>query len=165
VKLPDGEGPRGARVPARVGLTDVLPTLVELLELAPPEAELDGRSLAGLLRDPSGPAPSPRLYTRARTEVGLHAVFDGDDKAVCRVVNGRDGELELRSVELYDLAADPGETRDLAAERPERARGLAYELLAQLRAFQAVARPVPPAHQEVQRSLLEDLGYAGGDDE
>ena len=49
-------------------------------------------------------------------------------------------------LELYDLAADPGETHDLAAERPELAADLARRLSDTLRAADA------------QRSIDADTG-------
>jgi arylsulfatase A-like enzyme len=36
--------------------------------------------------------------------------------------------LQTGAVELYDLAADPGEARDLAGERPDQAKALRAEL-------------------------------------
>ena len=74
------------------------------------------------------------------------------------------GDLKLilsdrDEAELYDLARDPGESRDLAGERPEEVRRLAARL----------ARPAPgPAGAEAQRfpvdeetrRMLRRLGYA-----
>ena len=61
---------------------------------------------------------------------------------------------------LWDLAADPGETRNVAADRPQ----AAGEMLARLEAYFANLSPPPdpgPARQvdaETQRALQE-LGY------
>ena len=62
--------------------------------------------------------------------------------------------------ELYDLSADPGETRNLAAERPE----LAAELGARLEAWSGGWRPAPsvegePVLDEATRQALRSLGY------
>ncbi|MEO3753522.1 arylsulfatase [Streptomyces sp. B6B3] len=128
-------------------LIDVLPTLAELAGLPVPSG-VDGLSAAGLLDGSGGPAPEHReaLYwyrndpgstRRANAEEGgrldrlAEAVRRGDWKAV-RYAPGRDrsapdGDWQ---VELYDLAADPGETTDVAAEHP----ALVAELTAAMRA-------------------------------
>jgi arylsulfatase A-like enzyme len=58
----------------------------------------------------------------------------GNEKLVEHFEDGR--------VELFDLATDPGERRDLAAERPERAAAL-KERLAAWRAAVGAAMPAP----------------------
>jgi arylsulfatase A-like enzyme len=71
--------------------------------------------------------------------------------------------------ELYDLAADPGESRDLAAERPAVVAALAAELERLVGGVQPVAAdaprgsPVPLAPEIVER--LRALGYLGGERE
>ena len=62
--------------------------------------------------------------------------------------------------ELYDLRADPGERRDLAAERPELRARLEAELAAQLAELGGLGRfredrELPPE----LRGPLEELGY------
>lgn len=88
----------------------------------------------------------------------LAAVVVGEVKLIA----GEDGSLEL-----YDLAADPAETRNLAAERPRVARRLADFL----RAWQAGAAALggeegsgspgeqEPALDEESRRALRALGY------
>src|SRR6185369_13700653 len=53
-----GRVPAGRRVPDRVRLLDVMPTVLELLDVQAPSG-LQGRSLAPLLRDDAVPADSP----------------------------------------------------------------------------------------------------------
>jgi Tfp pilus assembly protein PilF len=62
--------------------------------------------------------------------------------------------------ELYDLAADPGETRNLAAERPERAAALDRLVEEQVEAGRPVAPSFSPDAEE--RAQLEALGYLQG---
>ena len=59
---------------------------------------------------------------------------------------------------LFDLAADPGEQNDLAAERPE----LVESLRAQLEVVAPAARTdaPPPVLSDEARRQLYDLGYA-----
>lgn len=103
---------------------DVLPTCAELAGLAPPE-EGDGISLAGVFRgEPGAMATRPSLYWELHEPVFQQAVLlDGRWKAF----QGRPGKA---GVELYDLAADPGETRDVSSEHPvlvERSRRIMDE--------------------------------------
>jgi arylsulfatase A-like enzyme len=57
---------------------------------------------------------------------------------------------------LYDLAVDPGETRDLAAEQPELAARMQRELEA---AFAEVGAPADPELTPRELELLRALGY------
>ncbi|WP_420823310.1 sulfatase-like hydrolase/transferase [Streptomyces fulvoviolaceus] len=120
-------------------LTDLLPTLADLAG-APAPTDVDGLSLAPLLRGRANAARHDSLYFY-RNHAGVtprsdaadqgrgrrlaEALRRGDLKAV-RFAPGQnrrvpDGQWE---VELYDLARDPGEQRDLAAARPAQADAL-----------------------------------------
>lgn len=93
---------------------DWLPTLCAAAGVPLPQRPLDGVSLLPHLRDPSTPSPSRRLFW-------FFPHYRGDESpwAIARA-----GDLKLierfeGSVELFDLAADPREQRDLAAARPD----------------------------------------------
>jgi arylsulfatase A-like enzyme len=99
------------------GFEDWAPTLVALAGGdAPAPGAVDGLSFADtLLGRPQ--EPRPFLYREFAGYGGQQSVRVGDWKAV-RV--GLDRPVEGRpKTELYDLAADPGETKDLAAEHPD----------------------------------------------
>ena len=70
--------------------------------------------------------------------------------------------------QLYDLHHDPGETRNLAADRPEVLARLQSMMAAQIEANQALRRDLvlEPAGSvemtEEEKKELEALGYAGG---
>lgn len=101
----------GHRVNALVSLVDLMPTILEAAGLAVP-AGLHGRSL----REPAeldGRAIYAEAYTeselaklRPRHPDSQYAVFEGDMKLIYSA-----GGAE----ELYNLARDPGEERNLAA--------------------------------------------------
>jgi arylsulfatase A len=128
---------RAGAVSGRVtSLTDVLPTLAELAGVPVP-AGVDGVSAAPLLGGTTSTTEAARpghLYwyrnephstrranavDRGRLNQLAEAVRRDDWKAV-RFAPGRDREVpdEEWEFELYDLAADPGETRDVAADHP-----------------------------------------------
>jgi arylsulfatase A-like enzyme len=96
------------------GFEDWLPTLVELAGAGPLPTALDGVSFAPTLR---GGAQEPRafLYREFAGYGGQQTVRVGDWKAV-RQGLGKPGAPGL---ELYDLARDVAESRDVAARHPE----------------------------------------------
>jgi arylsulfatase len=129
--------PAGRRVPSSVGVVDVMPTILELAGVPAPPG-LEGRSLVPLMHGAehdhtafvqsfygnrltalrrgrwkyvSTPPPPPAL------EVSPYSV------GVPRDSRTRDGWKAwwptASREELYDLVDDPGETRDLAAARPD----------------------------------------------
>ncbi|MBX3276206.1 MAG: sulfatase [Sandaracinaceae bacterium] len=150
----DAGGPDGAaRIDAPVGLVDVMPTILDALGLPIPDT-LSGRSLAPMLRGALEDAPPLAL---AGFMDGWRAIVVGRLKLVQRT--------PARWM-LYDLAADPGETTDLAATRP-----LAVRYLRGLLGLGLAAAERPPADRTFEaartaidaetRAQLEALGYAG----
>ncbi|WP_411102947.1 sulfatase-like hydrolase/transferase [Streptomyces sp. cmx-4-9] len=120
-------------------LTDILPTLAELGG-APAPADVDGLSAAPLLAGSPDAARHGHLYW-FRDESGVTARADAQDnkragwlaeavrkdqwKAVRFAPQRRHDLPDAQwQVELYDLAADLGETRDLADRYPARAAEL-----------------------------------------
>jgi len=98
---------RGSAVDTPVALIDVFPTLAELQALTPPPG-LQGRSLLPALRGEAlemVPIYSETLYPLL--QFGWH-----DLRAI---TVGTDKLIEAPTVELFDLAADPGEADNLAA--------------------------------------------------
>ena len=117
---------RGGATSALVESVDVLPTLLDLAALPPVEGR-DGRSFAHVLADPSAAGRDHCIHVYPRGDRLGRAVRT----AGLRLVEWRGfgaGE-ETAAWELYDLRADPDETRNLAAERPDDL-GALRELLA-----------------------------------
>ena len=91
---------------------DFLPTAAELAGAKlPPACRTDGLSLVSFLK--GGPAPQRECFywELHESQQPLQAVRFGDWKAV---KNGPQAALEL-----YDLAADPSEKTNLAAQKPD----------------------------------------------
>jgi hypothetical protein len=124
-----GITPAGTTQSHPVVLTDLMPTLMEAAGLEPAKASgpLDGVSLIPWLKnEPPGPATQPRVlfwhFPHYSNQGGRPsgAARDGRWKLV--------EDFESGSSTLFDLDADPGETRDLAASHPDRAAALARRL-------------------------------------
>lgn len=156
-------GPRGRSVGARVGLVDVAPTILEILGVPIP-TDMQGRSLLPLFHDAGGAGADRTHYAetlspRLSQNLGeLRALFEGPWK----YIHGP-------RPELYDIAADPKELKDLVLARPE----VAAEMRDKLTDF--LKRNSPPGGSRMApvdadtRRRLEALGYiaagAGGEQE
>lgn len=119
-----GHVPAGRVVDTPVVNTDWVPTLLELCGVTPP-GPLDGVSLAALLKGGELPARPLMWHFPHYTNQGSRpggAIRDGDWKLI---ENYEDGRLEL-----YNLADDIGETRNLAGQEPRRAADLQARLAA-----------------------------------
>lgn len=144
VKLP-GRSRAGETVAEPAQLVDVLPTLLDLLGIERP-AGLAGDNLLELAGAPPRQILSESVYPR------LH--FGWSDLA--SVIEDRHHLIAgAGAVELYDLVADPGETRDLAADETAVTSRLRRAIGDWERAITA-----PGAVDEETRRQLQALGYA-----
>lgn len=119
--------PAGERRRQFAHVTDVLPTVLDLLDLdrpaqrqGVPVAPLAGASFLPTVHDAEAPSQHPEQHYEMVGNRGYYR--DGwevvtDHRPLTPIT---DAEWEL-----YDLASDPTETRDLAAEHPERVAELA----------------------------------------
>lgn len=151
--------PAPGRIETRISLVDLVPTLAELGGAPVPAGELLAQSLVPLLDGGAWEQAHPVTAELIRTD-GAHtrAVYDGSMKLI--VDMDTPGAMEL-----YDLAADPGETTDLAAERG----GYAEQLAAVLREHLAGAPRLQVGTVETQLApgvieQLEAMGYLEGRD-
>jgi arylsulfatase A-like enzyme len=105
---------------------DIFPTLAELAgaELSPTvKAQIEGRSLVPLLRNPQADWADRLLFTH----IGRWAKGSNPNDAKYRQCSIRGSRWHLvnsskegvKRWELYDLQADPGEQADLAGQYPE----------------------------------------------
>jgi arylsulfatase A len=105
--------------------TDVHPTLVETAGATTPKQPRDGVSLAALLRDPAAPLKRDTLHWHLphyHHSTPASAIRRGDWKLI--------EFFEDDSLQLFNLHADPGESSDLAAREPARAKELQTALAA-----------------------------------
>jgi len=149
-----GAGEAGRIVEETVRTVDLFPTLVELLSAPAGGSALDGSSFAPLLR--GGAAEELPVFAEVfppkevwKTEP-RHAVRLGDWKLIA--MDGGD------SLELYDLGADPGETRNLAREEASKRAELDSLLRGWMRRAGDVGGAIPELSAEEEKNL-RSLGY------
>ena len=137
-----------AVVDAVVGHDDIVPTILDALAL-PAAPDLPGHSLLGLATGaPRAPEP---LYFEA-----LSATANRGWAPLTGLLRGTEKYVELPLPELYDLAADAGEQRNLVATRSDRVE----RLQADLRAFPTADSFQARASEDRQtREALRALGY------
>jgi tetratricopeptide (TPR) repeat protein len=137
---------------------DVVPTVLSLLGLQAPEG-IEGADLSPMLRDGAAPpAGERRMYSEsvAPTQYGGNSLHG--------VSTLRWKYIQTTRPELYDLAADPREERNLLAEQG----ALAKEMQGRLRAIlaESLRGANPPegsaAPDARTQALLQSLGYVGG---
>jgi arylsulfatase A-like enzyme len=156
VRWPGIEGER--RVDDVVTLLDVVPTLADLMGFGLP-ASADGRSLRPLLEN-TGPADAPEAFVFEAAHNHHVAVRRGRWKAIWTNVD--DHHFFTTEPRLYDLEADPGETRNVHDEHPDVVAELEV-FAAPWRALGVVAKGDLPVMSDDVQAMLDDLGYAGDD--
>ncbi|MEX2580462.1 MAG: sulfatase-like hydrolase/transferase [Verrucomicrobiales bacterium] len=138
-----GTIPAGELSGEPAGLVDILPTVCGLLGLDKPEGvHLDGSDLAAVLKGEEGFSRHQPLFWHLQRSVPVVAMRDGEYNMVAE----RDYELTTdnlfqeewiptikeggyKNFQLYNLEEDPGQTKDLAAEKPELAERMKKRLL------------------------------------
>lgn len=169
-------GRAGAVVDRPASLADFFPTLLSLLGVEAPISQ--GHDLRAAL-GPADRAGSATAAEEAPLLLGGRMLY-GEDRLSARrgpwkLITGplrsdtgeEGGEAGGSRAELYDLAADPGERRNLAAERPRITEALARatgeeearraELRALLLSGDSAGRPAEM--DEELREKLKALGY------
>lgn len=111
-----------------INVADLVPTLYDVIGITAPETHrgveqlpITGHSFIDALADRDAPATNTLQYFEM---AGSRAIVAGEYKAVCRHLAGADYDAEdaagSGAWELYHLATDASECRDLAADQPER---------------------------------------------
>lgn len=150
----DGLG-GGRRVATQVSTADVFPTVLELAGLAG-AGETQGRSLVRPMLKP-GAGPEVAAYAES---MAPSIQFGWSPLRVLRTARWK--YIDAPRAELFDLAADPGETVNRLEDEP----GLAQDLKAELEALVARTEKGAPTPQAANldkdtMERLSALGYVG----
>jgi arylsulfatase A-like enzyme/tetratricopeptide (TPR) repeat protein len=147
----EGHLPFNRVVEARVRLIDVLPTVLDLLGMAPPP-EVQGQSLL----------PYVQKTARKDLETYIETFYPRENfgwAALTGLVSGKWKFIQAPKPELYDLEADPAETKNLAAGEPKTVADLKGRLAAVVRSegvsLEAAARELSAE----EKARLRSLGY------
>ena len=156
--------PAGRRVDRPVELIDIYPTLRELIAPERQIPGLEGHSLWPLLRPAKSDPPPADAFRQAFLEAGHHPnLYHSVEESVWKLVfnsggkRSRAADSATGGFELYDLAADPLDTRNLAAAKPEEVRRLRRDLVAWMRKAVSMGNE-EEGDAETERAL-KALGY------
>ncbi|MFT7485747.1 MAG: arylsulfatase B [Candidatus Paceibacteria bacterium] len=148
------ETSRGRECHALVDLTDLFPTVAELLG-APIPTGLDGRSFMGSLRDPQTPSAREWVYSERFTPNFVpkdgeritrfslnehHQTVRGKQYKLVRLREFEAGALKQEVIELYNIESDLHETQDLLDSEGQPPAGARKEYEALLEIAQQLAK-------------------------
>jgi len=117
-----GQLPAGKVITRPISQIDIMPTLFEMLGMSAPDF-MEGSSLLPLIRD--GSADFREENYAQTTPAGWQALADDDREIYCvrtklwKLVMHTDARRSAMRYELFDLANDPGETRDVFEDRSD----------------------------------------------
>jgi arylsulfatase A-like enzyme/Flp pilus assembly protein TadD len=152
-RVPQGKPTK--QISAQVSLTDIMPTVLQILKVDTP-SQVQGRSLLPLMDGKKSNAPSS-LYAETFLP-RLH--FNWSE--LRGVETGNYHFIDAPKPELYDLSKDPGETRNLLPQKKAVGEEMQVKLAKLIREYSAgqeMAQKtgLDPALME----RLKSLGYAG----
>lgn len=130
--------PAGKRVGAAVRTMDITPTLLEMLAISKEGTFAQGVSLVKAMQG-AADVPKPLIYSEAakREDIEIEAVVEGDWKLIVSTIRANGF---VKTVELYDLKSDPGETTNVADAKQKIADAM-YQKLVQQREANKSAKP------------------------
>jgi choline-sulfatase len=169
--------PKLLRVPRRitepVQLIDVMPTILELLDLKPPDI-LQGQALVPLARGLPFRRRTPVMTSRfahagakpggvPENRINTFAMVDANWKLIYRE-KGKDVGLER--VELYNRRTDRAERKNVASAHPAEVERMMAEignwLTAQKQIRTVLGKATPSTMDQRTLDQLRSLGYIGG---
>ena len=153
IRLPGGHL-GGLRVAEQVRTIDVMPTVLELLDI-PNDATMRGESLVPFMAT-SPTAGEARMAFTDRGHRGRVSVRTSEWKIIY--------DTRADAWSAYHLQEDPGETRDRFPEDLAEVQSLRAALETWLGELEpAMTSPAPPTPSDEELEQLRTLGYLGGD--
>ncbi len=163
IKLPGGST-AGKRIESRVGLVDVLPTILQAVGVAVPQ-EVQGQSLLDMMTAKLASIKSGETNVAAETFPDRPAYAETDYayrayhwSPLRALRSGKYLYIKAPRPELYDQSTDPNSQHDLAAA----SAAVTSTLAAQLDAFrQKTASAKEASKSEMDPEAMEKLGALG----
>jgi arylsulfatase A-like enzyme len=145
----------GRRISHLVQSIDIMPTLLEILDVAA-AGDMEGKSLLPVIAEAAGRTADhmfSETFPFPEKCLPRHAVRTEEHKLIWKET--RDGPI-LK--EFYDLKTDPGETRNLFDRHPAAGR-LDSVLTAWIAPKGLHPAPIPTARESGRWRILRSLGY------
>lgn len=144
--------PRNERINTQVRLFDVFPTILDTLGMEFDEESISGKSLKSLIT---------KETSENRVAISEFLLYGPEEKSI------RTEQYKLiyipskDQIQLYNVIADPKETRDISAEEPSVCAELMDRLNAELEhsSTQRFGKLEAPVVDEETRKSLKSLGY------
>ncbi len=156
-----GRLPAGLRLNGLVRTRDIAPTVLDLLGFQEGE-EMDGTSLLPLIRSRSHRGTSGDLYLTECTWMKKRGWRTRDWKLIVAM----EDPFGLPPVELYDLRNDPGETKNLAKQRPDVVARLRRRMEAHVaRRMRETGHPDPHSYQDITLRQIGKMATAVPEDQ
>lgn len=153
-KLPGRHKPQ--RVKHLVSLIDIMPTVCRLLGFEAP-AHVHGKDLSPYFDQSETSSQNRHIYCESLTPTRYGA------GALLGIVTDRWKYIQTTRPELYDIVEDAGETNNLLAQQPHRARILKDRLKQLLQQTLRNEAPTKVDLDEQAIKRLQSLGYVAGD--
>jgi arylsulfatase A-like enzyme len=145
-----------------VRLLDVLPTVADMVG-APARKEWQGQSLFPLIKKES---ETPVRFSYAELGHIPYVSVLNDRWKLVRKLSNKKLTGKASEDRLYDLEADPGETRDVAADHPEVYKRMVKLMETLMKGNEALAAGYEAGEAIIDEELrrqLDALGYGAGD--
>jgi arylsulfatase A-like enzyme len=144
--------PRSVKIKQIGSLTDILPTVLRILDIPCP-GNIDGVDLGFLWQKDAGRSSERYIFS----EADHNNVKDDIKRAVRTERYKLHYDLLTQSTQLFDLTRDPREETDIASQKPV----LVRSLLGHLQAFMQKERTQQsqPSLTPMERERLKSLGY------
>jgi arylsulfatase A-like enzyme/thioredoxin-like negative regulator of GroEL len=143
--------PQDRSVDKQVRTVDIMPTLLDILDVELPEA-LQGRSLVPLIEKES----SPGFDSYAETYFPL---LSNGWSPLKSIRTQKYKYIEAPKAELYDLVQDPLESQNIINKNPGVARDMAERLKRFEEEYAAISEPGQKTLSFEEREKLRSLGY------
>jgi len=153
-----GKIPRDKIVKVPVRLIDILPSVLDLLNI-PLKADIDGKSFKSLILGQAGKGYSPQGEPSYAESYYARLILNWSELRGLREGNWK--YIEAPKLELYDLSSDPKELKNLFPAKKNIALGLKVKL-EQIAGGEKAALSKPEKKPDPELlAKLESLGYIG----